>query len=294
MLAGVLVAVAVASVAGLTWWSLGVVVAVSLLLGRALRLGEALLGPHHGDARPGRRRQRRHAALGRVYETLVGAGVGVVVNAIIAPPLYVQSAADAFGELADRAGRVPPRARRGAARPLVTRGRRHLARRRAVAMGAEVERADRALARAEEGARLNPRCLAAAREANPACASASPVSTRLRVAAQRRPRPARPHVPLVPPGKEAFREEVRNALADILEIAATALPSGGTPSAASAAAGRAPREPPAGLCWPTGSRRCVGDGTGWPGSCSWSRATTRRPGSGGALLAAVDHLRESR
>ena len=39
VLAGVLVAVGVANVVGLTWWSLGVVVAGSLVVGRLLRLG---------------------------------------------------------------------------------------------------------------------------------------------------------------------------------------------------------------------------------------------------------------
>src|SRR3954452_21798697 len=42
VLAGVLVAVGVANVAGLTWWSLGAVVAGSLVIGRLLRLGPQL------------------------------------------------------------------------------------------------------------------------------------------------------------------------------------------------------------------------------------------------------------
>ena len=41
-------------------------------------------------------------ALDRVYETLVGAAVGVGVNVVIAAPLYVQPASDAIGELAER------------------------------------------------------------------------------------------------------------------------------------------------------------------------------------------------
>ena len=43
VLAGVLLAVGVASLVGLTWWSLGAVVALSLILGRLLRLGPNLL-----------------------------------------------------------------------------------------------------------------------------------------------------------------------------------------------------------------------------------------------------------
>ena len=43
MLAGVLLAVGVAELVGLTWWSLGAVVGVSLVVGRFLRLGSNLL-----------------------------------------------------------------------------------------------------------------------------------------------------------------------------------------------------------------------------------------------------------
>ena len=43
VLAGVLVAIGLASVVGLNWWSLGAVVALSLVVGRALRLGPQLL-----------------------------------------------------------------------------------------------------------------------------------------------------------------------------------------------------------------------------------------------------------
>ncbi|MDT7675231.1 MAG: hypothetical protein QOD82_3133, partial [Pseudonocardiales bacterium] len=40
---GVLVAVGVAGTTGLTWWSLGAVVGISLVIGRLLRLGSNLL-----------------------------------------------------------------------------------------------------------------------------------------------------------------------------------------------------------------------------------------------------------
>jgi len=43
VVAGVLIAVGVATYVGLTWWSLGAVVAASLVIGRLLRLGPQLL-----------------------------------------------------------------------------------------------------------------------------------------------------------------------------------------------------------------------------------------------------------
>src|SRR3954463_4286748 len=88
VLAGVLIAVAIAAFVGLSWWTLGAVVAVSLVLGRFLWLGphaievpiSAMLVLAVGGA------GAEGAAVGRVYETLVGAAVGVVVNFAVAPP----------------------------------------------------------------------------------------------------------------------------------------------------------------------------------------------------------------
>jgi hypothetical protein len=41
-----------------------------------------------------------------VLETLIGAGVGVVVNAVLVPPVYVRPAGEAIYELADDMARV--------------------------------------------------------------------------------------------------------------------------------------------------------------------------------------------
>jgi signal transduction histidine kinase len=101
VVAGVLVAVLLSQVVGLTWWSLGITIFVSLVIGRVLHLGDhtlevpisamlvlAVTGP------------ARIAALDRVAETLVGAVTGVVVSFMLRPPVYVQPAGDAVGELA--------------------------------------------------------------------------------------------------------------------------------------------------------------------------------------------------
>jgi Predicted membrane protein len=102
VVAGVLIAVGVAAYVGLTWWSLGVVVAASLIIGRLLRLGAQLLEVPISAMLVLAVGGAEGPALARVYETLIGAGVGVVVNAVIAAPLYVQPASDALGELAER------------------------------------------------------------------------------------------------------------------------------------------------------------------------------------------------
>jgi hypothetical protein len=95
-------------------------------------------------------------ALGRVAETLLGAAVGVAVNLLIAPPLYIQPASDAIAELAegmarwctDLAAALRGPWTRATAQEQLTRARR---------LGEDVTRADRHLARTEESARLNPR-----------------------------------------------------------------------------------------------------------------------------------------
>jgi hypothetical protein len=157
VVAGVLLAVGFAQLTGLTWWSLGLLIGLSLVAGRLLRLGphlaevpiSAMLVLAVGGG-------AETAAWGRVTETLVGAAVGVLVNLVVAPPLYVQPAGDAVAELAERmaatAGELAAALRgpwsRSVADDALTRAR---------GLGRDVARADRALALAEEAARLNPR-----------------------------------------------------------------------------------------------------------------------------------------
>lgn len=172
---GVLVAVGVATLTGLTWWSLGTVVAVSLVVGRLMRLGPYLLevpisamlvlaaagfGTH-----PSGGFLAESAATGRVVETLIGAAIGILVNVLIAPPLYIQPADDAVGELVGKLSRL--------SRELATALREDWSRvqadhflQAARNLGTEVARADLHLGRTEESARLNPRGRAA-REAQP-------------------------------------------------------------------------------------------------------------------------------
>jgi hypothetical protein len=157
VVAGVLLAIGFASVTGLTWWSLGLVVGVSIVAGRMLRLGPHLLEVPISAMLVLAVGGAGSAALGRVVETLIGAVVGVLVNLLIAPPVYVEPASEAIGDLALRLADFS----RGLADALeggewsrrraedcLTEARRH---------GEEVVRAGMQLDRAEESARLNPR-----------------------------------------------------------------------------------------------------------------------------------------
>jgi hypothetical protein len=154
--AGVLLALGVADLLGLHWWSVGLVVFVSLAVGQVLKLGShrvevpvsallvLTLGGTVGVART------------RVLETLIGAGVGVVVNALLVPPVYIRPAGDAIYELADHMAGVLE----GAAADLAEGWSGEDAYERlleARELDAEVRDAGEAVGQAEDSLRLNPR-----------------------------------------------------------------------------------------------------------------------------------------
>jgi uncharacterized membrane protein YgaE (UPF0421/DUF939 family) len=101
VVAGVLVAVALSNFVGLTWWSLGIVIFAALVIGTILRLGDHTLEvPISAMLVLAVTGQAGTAALDRVTETLIGAVTGVAISFLLRPPVYVQPAGDAIGELA--------------------------------------------------------------------------------------------------------------------------------------------------------------------------------------------------
>jgi len=153
---GVLLAVLLADLLGLQWWSVGLVIFASLAVGQVLRLGahrievpiSALLVLAVGG-QPG-------VARTRVLETLIGAAVGVVVNVVVVPPVYVQSAGEAIGELAETMARLLKDA--GHELALGWSGEDAYDRlRQARELDGPLGRAWQALGQAEDSLRLNPR-----------------------------------------------------------------------------------------------------------------------------------------
>lgn len=221
--AGVLVAVGVATFVELTWWSLGAVIALSLILGRLLRLGPQLLEVPISAMLVMAVGGSEIAAAGRVYETLIGAAVGVAVNAIIAPPLYIQPAGDALGELADRMAlflrQLAADLRAGWSREAADRWLNE-----ARLLGAEVARADLTLARTEESARFNPRG-GRARDAQPRLRTGLTGLEHCQVTLRSLCRALLDRTYFVPSEEEAtaYDENARHALADVLEAAANAI-----------------------------------------------------------------------
>jgi hypothetical protein len=161
VVSGVLVAIVLSTVVGLTWWSLGIAVLAAMLVAHALGLREhavetpisaMLVLAVAGDTQVG---------LARVYETLIGAGVGILVSLIL-PRTFVRPAGDAIGALAAEIGRLLRDMADGLEREWSPDwAMANLLRARA--LEDDVARAREALARAEEGVRLNP---AAARTAH--------------------------------------------------------------------------------------------------------------------------------
>ncbi|MGY1702382.1 FUSC family protein [Geodermatophilus sp. SYSU D00766] len=225
--AGVLIAALFASVVGLTWWSLGLVVALSLVVGRLLRLGPNLLEVPISAMLVLAVGGAESAALDRVTETLVGAAVGVLVNLVIAPPLYVQPAGEAIAELAERMAELCEdlaASLRGPWSRFLTD--ELLARARGV--GTEVARADRRLARTEESARLNPRGRAA-REAQPRLRNTLTALERVHVSLRTVARVLLDRTYFVPEDEadRAWAGPARQALADVLlAVAATVRDAG--------------------------------------------------------------------
>ena len=157
--AGVLVAVGFSSVVGLTWWSLGILLAVAILIGQVLRLGphalevpiSAMLVLAVGGASA--------AATDRIAETLVGAAVGVLVNVVFPPAVRSDQAAAAVHRYARELGLLLSVAAEELREP-VTEAQAARWMQSARDLTRQVPRIDQELQDMQHSRRLNPRALA--------------------------------------------------------------------------------------------------------------------------------------
>jgi hypothetical protein len=160
VVSGVLLAVLFAFVVPLNALTLGAIVAAALVLGALLRLQDELLEVPisamlvlavGGVA-------SLPAAESRVFETIIGAVVGVVVSALVAPPVFVRPAGTEVRELALQTAallcRMADEVDHGYTAEQAVEWL-HEARR----LDHGISRVDAALLRADESARLNPRTL---------------------------------------------------------------------------------------------------------------------------------------
>jgi len=156
--AGVLLAVVFSSIVGLSWWSLGVLIAVSILIGQLLRLGphmlevpiSAMLVLAVGGAEA--------AAMDRISETLIGAAVGVAVNLLFPPAIRADSAADAVHRFASELSKLL-RTAAAELRDPITEQQAQRWMDDARDLSRHVPRIDKALQDADQSRRLNPRAL---------------------------------------------------------------------------------------------------------------------------------------
>jgi Aromatic acid exporter family member 1 len=96
---GVLVAIALSDLVGFTWWSLGLTIVAALVLGYLLHLGDTVLEvPISAMLILSVGGTRGEAATGRIVETLVGAGAGLLAGLVLAAP-RVQPAHEAITDL---------------------------------------------------------------------------------------------------------------------------------------------------------------------------------------------------
>src|SRR3954453_555093 len=101
VVAGVALAVLFVSVVGLTWWTLGALVAASLVVGQLLRLGANLVEvPISAMLVLGAASGAESVGAGRVVETLVGAAVGVLANVLFPPAVQTRYAGQAVERFA--------------------------------------------------------------------------------------------------------------------------------------------------------------------------------------------------
>lgn len=153
---GVIIAIAFSALVGLTWWSLGLIILASLVVGRFVRVDEFVPEVAISAMLVLGVTQVTSTAWDRVLETLIGAIVGLLFNTVLAPPVWVGTAGESIEDLARRMRRLllgigeelttPTPVARAAARL-------HEARR----LDNDVADVDAALRQAEDSLRFNPR-----------------------------------------------------------------------------------------------------------------------------------------
>jgi hypothetical protein len=159
VLAGVLVATLVSIWIGLTWWSLGAVIAASLILAKIFRLGEqAMEAPISAMLILGVTNPNVAAEI-RVLNTLIGAGVGIAFNLIYPPALPTRRASRAVISAAEAAAAPLDAASRGLAKGPINREQVQDWLDRVHAGTLRLKSATDTVASLKDSRRLNPRAI---------------------------------------------------------------------------------------------------------------------------------------
>ncbi len=153
---GVLIAIGFSAVMGLSWWSLGLIILSALTVGRFVRVDEFVNEVAISAMLVLGVTRLASQAWDRVLETVIGAGVGLLLNLVFAPPVWVDSAGESIENLARRARRLLLHLAEELGTPVpVERAadRLHQARH----LDQDIADVDASLRQAEDSLRLNPR-----------------------------------------------------------------------------------------------------------------------------------------
>jgi uncharacterized membrane protein YgaE (UPF0421/DUF939 family) len=158
VVAGVTLAVLLSAVVGFSWWSLALLIAVSIIIGQLLRLREQLLEVPISAMLVLSVGGREGPAYARITETLVGAAVGVAYNALFPGRVKSDTAGAAVERFAaDMAAvlcRMADEVCEGVDLDKALRWLEEIRR-----LASRVARADRAIVAAQESRRFNVRAL---------------------------------------------------------------------------------------------------------------------------------------
>ena len=156
---GVGVAITVSVFVPFTWWSLGAMIVVAILLGQALRLGPHLLEVPISAMLVLAAGGAGSAATDRVAETVVGAAVGLLVNLIVPPSTRTRTAGAAVEHYAQRIAQLLERAAESLGERAPSREQAYQWLDEVRRIGGETVNVDRVLTEVRESRRLNPRAV---------------------------------------------------------------------------------------------------------------------------------------
>lgn len=156
VVAGVVIAIGFSTLVGLTWWSLALIILASLAVGHLVRVSEFVPEVAISAMLVLGVTQVGTTAWARVLETLIGAVVGLTVNVVFAPPVWVGPAGESIEDLARRMRQLMLRVgEQAAGRTPVAQATARLYEARR--LDHDISRVDAALRQAEDSLKLNPR-----------------------------------------------------------------------------------------------------------------------------------------
>ncbi|MCY0944301.1 FUSC family protein [Streptomyces antarcticus] len=156
VVAGVLLAIGFSALVGLTWWSLGLIILASLVVGRVVKAGEFVPEVAISAMLVLGVTRVADTAWDRGLETLIGAAVGLAFNVLFVPPVWVGPASEAITDLATRMRTLLLHIGEESGDTVTVEkaaARLHEARR----LDNDIAEVDGALRQAEDSLRLNPR-----------------------------------------------------------------------------------------------------------------------------------------